>query len=79
MRSNAPWHTSHVHGHGSHLAMITVFWPKIEYFEQKLNNLVLKNGLKKVKNPYQKSLMAPMVAMAAARRVKTALMLENIF
>ena len=48
----------------------------MEYFEQKLNNLVLK---KWVKNPYQKLLMATLVAMAAARRVKTALMLDNVF
>ena len=45
----------------------------MEYFEQKQNNLVRKNGSK---NPYQKLLMQ---AMAAARRVKMALMLENIF
>ena len=79
MWSNALWHTSHGHGHGSHLAMLTVFRPAMEYFEQKPNNLFLKNGPKRSKNPYQKSLMATMVAMAAARRVKTALMLENIF
>ena len=78
MWSNALWHTSHGHGHGSNLAMLTAFWPKMEYFEQKLNNLVLKMGQKGQK-PYQKSLMATMVAMAAARRVKTALILENVF
>ena len=33
----------------------------MEYFEQKLSNLV-KKWIKKVKNPYQKSLMVTMVA-----------------
>ena len=47
-------------------------------FDQKLNNLV-KKWVKKVKNRYQKLLMATMVALAAARRVKMAFMLDNIF
>ena len=74
MWSNALWRSSHEHGQGSHLAVLTVFWPKMECLDQKLNILV-----KNIKNSYQKLLMATMVAMAAARRVKTALMLENIF
>ena len=77
------WHTSHGHGHGSHLAMLPAVWPKMEYFEPKPNNLVKKwvkkvKKVKKVQNPYQKSLMATMVAMVVAKRVKKAL-LENIF
>ena len=44
MWSNAIWHTSHGHGHGSHLAILTVFWPKMEYFDQKHNILVKKMG-----------------------------------
>ena len=80
MWSNAIWHTSHGYGHGSHLAILTGFFlPKTEYFDQKLNILVFFKWTKKVKNPYQKSLMATMVALAAAGRVKTALMLDNVF
>ena len=49
MWSNVLWHTAHGHGQGFHLAMSTVFWAKMEYFEQKLKNLV-KKWVKKVNN-----------------------------
>ena len=46
MWSNAMWHTSHGHGHGSHLAMLTVFFVKMVFFDQKIYNLVFKMGQK---------------------------------
>ena len=42
MGYNDLWHTSHGHCQGSHLAMLTGFGAKMEYFDQKLNILVLK-------------------------------------
>ena len=49
-----------------------VFW-------QKNSTIWFKKWVNKVKNHYHNSLMATFVALAVARRVKTALMLDNIF
>ena len=38
--------SSHGHGYMSHLAMVTVFWPKMENLDQKLNILVKRIGQK---------------------------------
>ena len=73
------WQPSHGHGHGSHLAMLTGFFLSKWRILIKNSTIWSKKWVKKVKNPYQKLLMATMVALAAARRVKMAFMLENIF
>ena len=73
------WHTSHSHGDGSYLAILTGFLAKNEACEPKTKIFFVKKWAKKAKKAFQKLLMATMVALAAPRKVKMALMLGRLF